>query len=370
MSGKKILVVIDVQNCFLPGGNLATGGDDPVNFTNAINDLIEEGGFADVYLSQDMHHPNNISMANTQNIGKLESEGKIITIPGGLKLHTSMYNVSKMVGNRRWKKDDELVAQVLWPRHCIVPPNDPFYPGMPSNPSNSVKNMRVTKTTPVINTVNGVPGSDLAGVLNNYKKGKPEGLNSTVYHVYKGFSPDRDSYSAIADAYGNFDPFIAKTDGIPTSNMNTKFARKLLDEDNVSDIYICGIARDFCVYWTAMDLLDLVVFGKKQQLANKPTIHYIYDLTREVVPNGMPPEKLVEEATKFLSTVGVTADKVSEYFVVEDSSGKNLVPYSTMSGGRRTKVKHTKRNCKCGKTHKKCKCGKLSKPHKKTRKCL
>ena len=266
---KNILIVIDVQNCFLPGGNLATGGDSIEIFTNKINDLILTNNYDDVYLSQDMHHPNNVSMANTQNIGKLESEGKIITLPSGLKLHTSMYELSKMVGNRRWKENEGLVAQVLWPRHCIMPKDDPFYP-------EGVTNMRVNKSGSNVNMVNGQPGSDLAGVLNNYKNGKPADVTSTVYHVYKGFSPDRDSYSAIADAYGNFDPFIAKINGTPSSNMDAKFAEKLLTEDNVSDIYICGIAQDYCVFWTAMDLLDLVVFGQGRQLRNKPKIHYIY----------------------------------------------------------------------------------------------
>lgn len=363
---KKILIVIDVQNCFLPGGSLATSGDTIENFTNAINSLIISNQFDDVYLSQDMHHPNNISMANTQNIKKLESEGNVITLASGLKLHTKMYELDKMNGNRRWQENEGLVAQVLWPRHCIVPPTDPFYPGQPSNPSTNVKNMRVNKSTPVVNMVGKEFGSDLAGVLNKYKDTKPDDITSTIYHVYKGFSPDRDSYSAIADAYGNFDPFIAKIDGVAQPTMDTKFAEKLLADDDISDIYICGIARDYCVFWTAMDLLDLVVFGKNGALTNKPKIHYIYNLTREVAP-GMNESKLVSEAENCLVKAGQSKDDVSKYFVVEESS----TLFTTSGGRRRTRHRgrrsaHHKRSTK--RSHKRCHCGK-PRGHKGYRSC-
>jgi nicotinamidase/pyrazinamidase len=80
------LLVIDVQNCFLPGGSLAVKDGDQV--IPVINRLA--GGFANVVLTQDWHTPGHISFASSH-AGKHPFE--VIDLAYG--------------------------KQVLWPDHCV-----------------------------------------------------------------------------------------------------------------------------------------------------------------------------------------------------------------------------------------------------------
>jgi nicotinamidase/pyrazinamidase len=80
------LIVVDVQNCFIPGGSLA------VNKGNEIIPLINTiaKGFQNVVLTQDWHTPGHISFASTH-AGKKPFE--TVKLPYG--------------------------NQVLWPDHCV-----------------------------------------------------------------------------------------------------------------------------------------------------------------------------------------------------------------------------------------------------------
>ena len=80
------LLVIDVQNCFLPGGSLAVKGGDQV--VPVINRLAK--GFANVVLTQDWHTPGHVSFASSHS-GKKPFE--TIDLAYG--------------------------KQVLWPDHCV-----------------------------------------------------------------------------------------------------------------------------------------------------------------------------------------------------------------------------------------------------------
>jgi nicotinamidase/pyrazinamidase len=80
------LVVVDVQNCFLPGGSLAVKeGDQVIPVINRIANAFEN-----VVLTQDWHTPGHISFASTHP-GKKPFE--VIRLPYG--------------------------DQVLWPDHCV-----------------------------------------------------------------------------------------------------------------------------------------------------------------------------------------------------------------------------------------------------------
>ncbi|MDB5567656.1 MAG: bifunctional nicotinamidase/pyrazinamidase [Tardiphaga sp.] len=81
-----VLLVIDVQNCFLPGGSLAVKDGDKV--VPVINGLAKK--FADVVMTQDWHTPGHISIASSHS-GKKPFE----TI------------------------DLKYGKQVLWPDHCV-----------------------------------------------------------------------------------------------------------------------------------------------------------------------------------------------------------------------------------------------------------
>ena len=80
------LIVIDVQNCFLPGGSLAVKDGEQV--VPIINRLAK--GFANVVLTQDWHTPGHVSFATTHS-GKKPFE-----------------TVNLAYGK-----------QVLWPDHCV-----------------------------------------------------------------------------------------------------------------------------------------------------------------------------------------------------------------------------------------------------------
>jgi nicotinamidase/pyrazinamidase len=80
------LLVIDVQNCFLPGGSLAVKDGDAV--VPVINKLAK--GFANVVMTQDWHTPGHVSFASSHS-GKKPFE--TIDLAYG--------------------------KQVLWPDHCV-----------------------------------------------------------------------------------------------------------------------------------------------------------------------------------------------------------------------------------------------------------
>jgi nicotinamidase/pyrazinamidase len=81
-----VLIVVDVQNCFLPGGSLAVKDGDQV--VPVINKLAK--GFANVVMTQDWHTPGHVSFASSHS-GKKPFE--TTDLPYG--------------------------KQVLWPDHCV-----------------------------------------------------------------------------------------------------------------------------------------------------------------------------------------------------------------------------------------------------------
>jgi nicotinamidase/pyrazinamidase len=81
-----LLLVVDVQNCFVPGGTLPVGGGDQI--VPLVNRLAR--AFEHVVLTQDWHTPGHISFASSHP-GKKPFE--TVSLPYG--------------------------TQVLWPDHCI-----------------------------------------------------------------------------------------------------------------------------------------------------------------------------------------------------------------------------------------------------------
>lgn len=85
-AGDDVLIVVDVQNCFTPGGSLAVKDGDAV--VPVINALARR--FANVVLTQDWHTPGHASFASAH-AGKKPFE--TVTLAYG--------------------------EQVLWPDHCV-----------------------------------------------------------------------------------------------------------------------------------------------------------------------------------------------------------------------------------------------------------
>lgn len=86
MSPDSLLLVIDVQNDFLPGGALAVPRGDEV--VAVINRIARK--FENVVLTQDWHTPNHVSFASSH--------------PGKKPFETTQLAYG---------------AQVLWPDHCV-----------------------------------------------------------------------------------------------------------------------------------------------------------------------------------------------------------------------------------------------------------
>jgi len=333
---RKVLIVIDVQHCFLEGGTLAVGGpESPQRYTERINQLIQEGNFSDVVFTQDVHHPENVSLMNIDEHKNWKKKEGYIELPTGLPLRLGMYKGREIAQKRRWGGD--LTAQVLWPRHCIIRRDDPYFPA-------DYRNGPMGQ-----NKVGDDFGSDLAFDLKKYANASDpyyeKSPRATIYQVYKGFDKDADSYSAIADALGRETPFVAAIDGKSQAPERKKFTTLLTDlnkNGGISDIYICGIATDFCVYQTTMDLIDLWMFkkvGNGNVEQNKPKVHLIYDLTRTVTPPGADMHKSDRDyrmnVSNLLKNINVIKGNASydlnKYFVVEhfkevmkSLSGKNV----------------------------------------------
>jgi nicotinamidase/pyrazinamidase len=155
------LLVVDVQNDFMPGGALAVPGGDEV--VPVINRLVAR--FEHVVLTQDWHPRRHISFASSH--------------PGKQPFETTRLAYG---------------TQVLWPDHCVQGTSGAvFHP-----------DLDVTKAQLVI------------------RKGHHAGI---------------DSYSAFLEA-------------------DRKTATGLagyLRERGFERLYVCGLATDFCVAWSALD---------------------------------------------------------------------------------------------------------------------
>ncbi|GIT89786.1 nicotinamidase [Jannaschia pagri] len=100
------LIVIDVQNGFCPGGNLAVPGGDEI--VAGINALMPS--FAHVILTQDWHPAGHSSFASSH--------------PG-----KTPYDVTEMPYG----------PQVLWPDHCVQGTEDAaFHPDLVTDPARAV----------------------------------------------------------------------------------------------------------------------------------------------------------------------------------------------------------------------------------------
>lgn len=159
------LLVIDVQNCFVPGGSLAV--TDGAAVVPVINQLAK--AFGNVVLTQDWHTPDHVSFAS-QHPGKKPFE-----------------SIPLAYGN-----------QVLWPDHCVQ----------------------------------GTPGAALVAGLS---------IPHARLVLRKGFHKDVDSYSAFLEADRKTQTGLAG----------------YLRAAGVQRVFVCGLATDYCVAWSALDARKL-----------------------------------------------------------------------------------------------------------------
>lgn len=162
---KKALIIVDIQNDFLPGGALAVENGDEV--VPVINRMQPE--FDLVLATQDWHPAGHGSFASSH--------------PG-----QKPYDVIDLEGQ----------SQVLWPDHCVQDQ----------------------------------PGADFPDTLD---------VRRIAAIFRKGTDPRVDSYSGFFDN---------------NREHRTGMAGYLRDLE-VTDIYVAGLASDYCVYFTAKDGYDL-----------------------------------------------------------------------------------------------------------------
>lgn len=159
----KALLLIDIQNDFLPGGALAVPeGDQVLEVANQL-----QPHFDLVVATQDWHPANHKSFASNHEGSKPFEETVLQGLP-----------------------------QTLWPDHCIQ----------------------------------GSRGADFSEKLH---------MNQVEAIFRKGMDPEIDSYS------GFFDNGHLKTTGLAD----------YLRSKKVSQVFVAGLAGDYCVYFTAKDAL-------------------------------------------------------------------------------------------------------------------
>lgn len=158
---RDVLLIVDVQNDFCPGGALAVpGGDEVVGPVNRLAGL-----FRHVVLTQDWHPAGHRSFASSH--------------PGMAPMET----VAMPYGE-----------QILWPDHCVQ----------------------------------GTPGAGFHRAL--------EATNAELI-LRKGYNLEIDSYSA----------FFENDRRTPTGLAG------YLRERNLTRVFLCGLAFDFCVRYSAED---------------------------------------------------------------------------------------------------------------------
>lgn len=161
----KALIIVDLQNDFMPGGALAvTEGDLVVPATNALQTRFEL-----VVATQDWHPADHGSFAANH---EEKRPGDVIDL-GGLE-------------------------QILWPTHCVQ-------------------------------------NTDGAGFHKNFDMARVDRV------FQKGTDPAIDSYSGI------YDNGRRKATGLG----------EFLKEKGVAEAYVCGLATDYCVKFTALDAITL-----------------------------------------------------------------------------------------------------------------
>jgi nicotinamidase/pyrazinamidase len=161
MNQDSVLIVVDAQNGFMPGGGLPVPrGDEVVPVINQLGSI-----FSNVVLTQDWHPAGHASFASSH-AGKAPYD--MMDMPYG--------------------------PQVLWPDHCVQGTHD-------------------------------------AALHNDLH------LPHAQLIIRKGFHSQVDSYSAFMEA----------------DRSTTTGLAAYLQARGLRKVYVCGLATDFCVAWTALD---------------------------------------------------------------------------------------------------------------------
>ncbi|MBC6699186.1 bifunctional nicotinamidase/pyrazinamidase [Hymenobacter sp. BT190] len=200
----KALLLIDIQNDFVPGGALAVpGGDAVIPLANALQPRFEL-----VVATQDWHPAGHGSFASSH------------------------------AGRQPFEQTDlHGLPQTLWPDHCVQ----------------------------------GTPGADFHPALDQHR----------IEAIFrKGTNPNLDSYS------GFFDNGHRKSTGLAD----------YLRGRGVRQVYLAGLAADYCVYFSAKDALQ-----------EGFEVFFIEDATRAISAEGYQQARtdLLQRGAKFVTAAEV-----------------------------------------------------------------
>ncbi len=183
------LIIVDIQNDFIPGGALPVeGGDSIIEGINKVANIFKSYS-RNVIVTQDWHPPGHLSFASSH--------------PG-------------MNPGDEFQTEDGAIGPVLWPDHCVQ----------------------------------GSKGAELHEDLN-------QNLASLI--IRKGRDPKVDSYSTLLENDKKTETGLGG----------------YLKSNNINRLFVCGLALDYCCYFTAMDAVD---FGF--------SAYFIIDLTKGI---DLPP---------------------------------------------------------------------------------
>ncbi|SCV04139.1 LAMI_0H13718g1_1 [Lachancea mirantina] len=175
----KALIVVDVQNDFLPpSGSLAVPQGDQV--VSGIAHLMQDDRWACVVVTQDWHPKTHTSFAVNHQ-----------------QPDFSEFTYTSPTDSSRTQRG------MLWPVHCVQD----------------------------------TPGSELAPTI----AATLEELATDHHVVKKGYLADREYYSAFNDIWG-----LHKTE-----------LHSLLDRHGINDVFVVGLALDYCVKNTAISAAQL-----------------------------------------------------------------------------------------------------------------
>lgn len=210
INDKDALVIVDIQNDFMPDGALGVkDGDEIIDSINQFSDKFHKTENV-VILTQDWHPPKHLSFASSHNkrpYEPYESEG---------------------------------IGPILWPDHCVQGSNGArFHDALETKLANAI--------------------------------------------IRKGYHPTIDSYSAFIE-----------NDGKTYTGLSGYL--KVLGKKRV---FICGLALDYCVYYSAIDGrnlgFEIVVLVDLSKAINSPPGH---------LSNAL--KQMVEIGVNFVKSENVT----------------------------------------------------------------
>ncbi|BFZ21823.1 hypothetical protein BsWGS_24861 [Bradybaena similaris] len=194
------LLIIDVQDCFLPGGSL------PVNHGEVIlpviNSIVKNNTFDVVVFSLDWHPAGHVSFASAHNRSAFETVTLRYLENGTLCVGDTVTSRAFPDAVNCGDSTTKALQQVVYPDHCIQ--------NVTTGPTSSLISRDLVRDKDDLN-------------------------------VYKGTMKQIDSYSAFFD--------------------NGKFFSTNLDDElkrrQINTVFVVGFALDICVFHTSMDAIDL-----------------------------------------------------------------------------------------------------------------